>query len=64
MATHDEAGSSSGRGPRAAGWFADHLVHVGETEMQSVVLEDGIKGWARAGPEYVGLMQEYDATKW
>ncbi|OMP89036.1 hypothetical protein BK809_0005757 [Diplodia seriata] len=57
-------GSSSGRGPRSAGWFADHIESQGDSEMQSVVLDGGIKGWARAGPEYVSRMWEYDAAKW
>ncbi|KAF4546795.1 Rhodanese-like protein [Lasiodiplodia theobromae] len=57
-------GSSSGRGPRSAGWFADHIKSQGDSEMQSVVLDGGIKGWARGGDEYVARMWEYDATKW
>jgi arsenical-resistance protein 2 len=28
--------------------------------MQSLVLVDGIKGWATAGPEYTEWMDEYD----
>ncbi|KAH7053390.1 Rhodanese-like domain-containing protein [Macrophomina phaseolina] len=57
-------GSSNGRGPRCAGWFADYVSNQGDAAMKSVVLEGGIKGWAKAGPEYVARMQEYDASKW
>ncbi|KAK5654047.1 hypothetical protein OQA88_7725 [Cercophora sp. LCS_1] len=52
--------SSRGRGPRAAGWFSDYLSDQGDSDMQSLVLVDGIKGWATAGPEYTEWMDEYD----
>lgn len=32
--------------------------------MESLTLEEGIKGWATAGEEYVKMMDEYDATVW
>jgi arsenical-resistance protein 2 len=32
--------------------------------MQSLVLAEGIKGWAAAGAEYTELMHEYDGTVW
>lgn len=32
--------------------------------MQSLVLLDGIKGWATAGEEYVQWMDEYDQAVW
>jgi arsenical-resistance protein 2 len=32
--------------------------------MQSLVLLDGVKGWATAGEEYVQWMDGYDATLW
>lgn len=57
-------GSSSGRGTRAAGWFADYIVEQGETSMKSLVLEGGIRGWATAGSEYTELMSEYDVSLW
>lgn len=57
-------GSSNGRGPRCAGWFADYVSERLDADMQSIVLEGGIKGWVQAGPEYVARMQEYDASKW
>ncbi|KAJ9161177.1 hypothetical protein NKR19_g2547 [Coniochaeta hoffmannii] len=58
-------GSSRGRGNRAAGWFGDHIAeHDGDAHMQSLVLLDGVKGWATAGEEYVQWMDGYDATLW
>jgi hypothetical protein len=57
-------GSSRGRGPRAAGWFADYLEDKGNTSLKSLVLEGGIKGWAAAGEEYTQLMDGYDETVW
>ena len=38
-------GSSQGRGPRAAGWFEDHIRDRGG-DMKSLVLVQGINGWA------------------
>ncbi len=56
--------SSRGRGPRAAGWFDDHLADQRDSEMQSLVLLDGITGWATAGSQYVQWMDEHDALHW
>jgi arsenical-resistance protein 2 len=56
--------SSRGRGPRAAGWFNDYLATHGDAEIQSLVLSEGIKGWATAGEEFVSWMDEYDASVW
>ncbi|KAK0649475.1 Rhodanese-like domain-containing protein [Cercophora newfieldiana] len=57
-------GSSSGRGTRAAGWFADYLAERGDLEMRSLVLDGGIKGWVKGGSEFVARMDEYDAAVW
>ncbi|EGS18384.1 rhodanese-like domain-containing protein [Thermochaetoides thermophila DSM 1495] len=57
-------GSSSGRGPRSAAWLADHISRVGDTTMESLILEGGIKGWVNAGPEYVEWMDGYNAEVW
>ncbi|KAG9229910.1 Rhodanese-like domain-containing protein [Amylocarpus encephaloides] len=57
-------GSSRGRGNRAAGWFADYIKEQNNTEMESRTLEEGIKGWATGGDEYVRMMDEYDAAIW
>jgi len=32
--------------------------------MESLILEGGIKGWVKAGPEYVEQMDGYDAEVW
>lgn len=56
--------SSKGRGTRAANWFRDLLEDEKIDTIQSVILEGGIKAWARAGPAYVKLMNEYDQTYW
>lgn len=57
-------GSSRGRGPRAAGWFADCVAEKGDGGMRSCVLEEGIKGWADAGEEYVERMDGYCEDVW
>ncbi|WEW59258.1 hypothetical protein PRK78_004727 [Emydomyces testavorans] len=57
-------GSSQGRGTRAGGWLADYLAEHGDTEMQSLVLEGGIKGWVRAGEEYIKYIDGYDEAVW
>jgi len=64
-----QPGSSNGRGPRCAGWFADYVADVakeqGEPEMPKVfTLEGGIKGWVNAGPEYQHFIKGYDAEYW
>jgi len=62
--TDFRSGSSAGRGTRAAGWFLDHLEDQHDTEVKSLVLSGGIKGWVAAGPEYTSLMNGYDASVW
>ncbi|KAJ5135727.1 uncharacterized protein N7515_005005 [Penicillium bovifimosum] len=57
-------GSSAGRGTRAGGWFADYLEEKQDTEVKSLVLTGGIKGWVAAGSEYTSLMDGYDASVW
>ncbi|KAK2795795.1 hypothetical protein FQN52_003645 [Onygenales sp. PD_12] len=61
-------GSSAGRGTRAGGWFADYISEKeagGEPSgMQSLVLEGGIKGWVKAGEEYVEKMDGYEEAVW
>ncbi|KAF2687104.1 Rhodanese-like protein [Lentithecium fluviatile CBS 122367] len=56
--------SSKGRGNRAAGWFADYIEVKGDTEMTSFALAEGVKGWAKAGGEFVEWMDEYDEKHW
>ncbi|KAJ4163572.1 hypothetical protein LMH87_005293 [Akanthomyces muscarius] len=57
-------GSSRGRGTRAACWFQDHLDDCGDKEMQSLILTEGVKGWATAGAEYADQMSGYNAQYW
>lgn len=55
-------GSSSGRGPRSAGWMQDYFDEIGETQIRAVILKGGIKGWQKT---YGGeLMDWYDAKVW
>ncbi|TKA58243.1 hypothetical protein B0A49_06386 [Cryomyces minteri] len=60
----DYEGSSSGRGPRCAAWFSEYISSVGDENMQAMTLEGGIKGWVKAGPQYVRLMDGYRAEYW
>jgi arsenical-resistance protein 2 len=32
--------------------------------MWSLVLQDGIKGWVKAGSKYTNWMNDYDAAAW
>ncbi|KAL1995861.1 hypothetical protein VTN49DRAFT_727 [Thermomyces lanuginosus] len=57
-------GSSRGRGPRTAGWFADYLADKQGHSLKCWVLEGGIKGWVKAGPEYTEWMDGYEPTAW
>ncbi|OAQ79382.1 arsenate reductase [Purpureocillium lilacinum] len=55
-------GSSSGRGPRCAGWMQDYLNEVGEASVTAAVLKGGIKGWQKT---YGGrMMDAYDPKFW
>ncbi|KAJ4004042.1 hypothetical protein NW766_011898 [Fusarium irregulare] len=56
--------SSRGRGPRAAGWFKDYLDEQDDVHMESLILSEGITGWAKAGGEFAEWMDQYDATVW
>ncbi|OQN97797.1 hypothetical protein B0A48_16118 [Cryoendolithus antarcticus] len=58
-------GSSNGRGPRCAAWFLEHVREVAEdANMNVMVLEGGVKGWVKAGPQYTALMDGYDEAHW
>ena len=57
--------SSGGRAERCAGWFLEHVRGVaGDEDMQVLVLEGGVKGWVRAGAEYVQLMDGFREEYW
>ncbi|KAI3339534.1 Rhodanese-like domain-containing protein [Ustulina deusta] len=57
-------GSSAGRGTRTAAWFNDHIQEQGDNNMKSVILTGGIKGWAKAGKDFVELMDGYVPEYW
>jgi arsenical-resistance protein 2 len=65
-------GSSSGRGPRCAAWFADYVaaraaaegIPENMAEPQVFVLEGGIKGWVAGGPSYRALVDGYEESYW
>ncbi|KAF2187858.1 Rhodanese-like protein [Zopfia rhizophila CBS 207.26] len=57
-------GSSNGRGPRCSGWFADYIAEKGDTDMQSLTLAGGIKGWVKAGAKYTENVDGYEAEYW
>lgn len=58
-------GSSSGRGPRCAGWFLDHVRNTAEDkDMQVMVLDGGVKGWVKAGSQYTQFMDGYREEYW
>ncbi|EGY18389.1 uncharacterized protein VDAG_08723 [Verticillium dahliae VdLs.17] len=57
-------GSSRGRGSRAAGWLGDQIAEKGDTQMRSVILGGGIKGWVAGGESFTAYMSGYEADKW
>jgi arsenical-resistance protein 2 len=58
-------GSSNGRGPRCAGWFLEYVRNVAEDQnMQVMVLEGGVKGWVKAGPQYIQFMDGFRQEHW
>lgn len=58
-------GSSSGRGPRCASWFLEHVREVaGDNDMQVLVLEGGVKGWVKGGERFTGLMDGFKPEHW
>ncbi|KEF51889.1 oxidoreductase [Exophiala aquamarina CBS 119918] len=57
-------GSSKGRGSRAAGWFNDLIKDRNVEGISSIILKDGVAGWANAGEDYTVLMEEYNASTW
>lgn len=58
-------GSSNGRGPRCASWFLEHVREtVGDKDMNVMVLEGGVKGWVKSGPQYTQFMDGYKEEYW
>ena len=58
------SGSSRGRGTRAAGWFADLIKQEQIEGVHSMILEGGIKGWAKGGDDFTAMMDEHDPKVW
>ncbi|KXS94984.1 hypothetical protein AC578_9480 [Pseudocercospora eumusae] len=58
-------GSSNGRGPRCASWFLQHVRETaGDNDMNVMVLEGGVKGWVRGGPQFIQYMDGFDENHW
>lgn len=57
-------GSSSGRGPRCSGWFADYIAEKGDTEIQSLTLGGGIKGWVKGGEPFTKHIDGFEPKYW
>ncbi|KAM3088616.1 hypothetical protein ACMFMG_000250 [Clarireedia jacksonii] len=60
------AGSSSGRGPRCAGWMQDYIEDVAKfgkkSKVDVLVLKGGIKGWVK---DFEGaLMDGFEEKYW
>ena len=58
------AGSSIHRATRAAGWFDDFIRKRANKNMKSLVLLEGIKGWASAGEDYGRQMDGFVPETW
>lgn len=62
-------GSSHGRGPRCAGWFADYIAERAAAEgipesPEVYTLEGGIKGWIAGGPQYTAFVDGFVPDYW
>jgi arsenical-resistance protein 2 len=57
-------GSSSGRGPRCSGWFADYIAGKDDDQLQSLTLGGGIKGWVKGGESYIQHMNAFEREYW
>ncbi|KAF2464823.1 uncharacterized protein BDR25DRAFT_328914 [Lindgomyces ingoldianus] len=57
-------GSSQHRGLRGAAWMDDYIKAQGDSSLRSLVLLEGIRGWANAGAEYTAFMDEYEEDAW
>ena len=62
-------GSSSGRAPRCAGWFADYVAGRAATEgkpesPEVYTLEGGIKGWIAGGSQYTAFVDGFVPDYW
>ncbi|KAI8939927.1 hypothetical protein NX059_003655 [Plenodomus lindquistii] len=57
-------GSSNGRGPRCSGWFADYITERNESQIVSLTLGGGIKGWVKGGDSYTQNVDGYEPEYW
>lgn len=64
-------GSSNGRAPRCAGWFADYVAqraaaagHASFESPEVYTLEGGIKGWVAGGPAYTAFVDGFVPEYW
>lgn len=44
--------------------FKEFIDAAGDEQMQSMVLEGGIKGWVKSGPQFTRLMDGYNESYW
>ena len=44
--------------------FKEFIEQAGDEQMQSMVLEGGVKGWVKSGPQFTRLMDGYIETYW
>jgi hypothetical protein len=44
--------------------FKEFVEAAGDEQMQSMVLEGGVKGWVKSGPQFTRLMDGYKETYW
>lgn len=44
--------------------FKEFIEQAGDEQMQSMVLEGGVKGWVKSGPQFTRLMDGYKESYW
>lgn len=44
--------------------FKEFIDAAGDEQMQSMVLEGGMKGWVKSGPQFTRLMDGYKESYW
>jgi arsenical-resistance protein 2 len=60
----DYLGSSIHRASRATGWFDDLIKDRANTNIKSLVLLEGINGWASAGEDYEIYIDDFVPRTW
>ncbi|OAG08882.1 uncharacterized protein CC84DRAFT_1087078 [Paraphaeosphaeria sporulosa] len=51
-------------GVKQVAFYCDYLAEKGETEIQSLTLAGGIKGWVKAGASFTQAVDSYDPEYW